>query len=287
MRATGGRVIRRFVLRTRTVHKKSLCVEVRIGRWRGALVAVKIFHDMLQGDYYRTLFYREMEICARVHHPNIVSICGVTTVDDTPLRIISDLLEGSLCDVITAAPFYGGALTLREKTDLGIGFLAGISYLHELHAPILHGDIRSVNILVTATMETQVGDLGSARFAGTSLSAGPHSPEYISPERSRSHVNTAEADIYSSGVTLAELMTCKEPNKEERHTQVGMIQHEGIRDLCLQMIDDMPTERPKAHACLKVLQVVCSTLEYKGCPPKRLVRGKAHGHGRVILAKQT
>ena len=245
---------------------------------------MKIFHDILEGNRYRTLFHREMEICASVRHPNVVSVCGVTTAYEMPLRIISDLLEGSLCDVITATPFVGGELTLKEKIDLGIGFVAGLSYLHRLlPTPILHGDIRSTNVLVTATMEAQVGDLGSARFADASLSAGPHSPEYIAPERNEVHGNTAKADVYSSGVTLAELMTCKEPNQKERHSQMGMIRHDEIRDLCLQMIDDTPAKRPEADACLEVLQAVCSTSEYKGCPPKRLVRGKAHGHGRVIL----
>ena len=287
-RTTRERIIRRLVLvrqlYIRNNNETLPRVEVRIGRWRGALVAVKIFHDILEGDRYRTLFHREMEICASVRHPNVVSVCGVTTAYEMPLRIISDLLEGSLCDVITATPFVGGELTLKEKIDLGIGFVAGLSYLHRLlPTPILHGDIRSTNVLVTATMEAQVGDLGSARLADASLSAGPQSPEYIAPERNEVHGNTAKADVYSSGVTLAELMTGKEPNQKERHSQMGMIRHDEIRDLCLQMIDDTPAKRPEADACLEVLQAVCSTSEYKGCPPKRLVRGKARGHGRVIL----
>ncbi|XP_065832715.1 ankyrin-3-like isoform X2 [Oscarella lobularis] len=250
--------------------------EVLMGRWCGSSVAVKTLHTMLEGDHYRTIFHREMEISKRLSHHNVVSIYGVMAVDNQPLRIITPLREGSLRDVITAAP-----LTLKEKIDLSIGFVAGVCYLHQLPTPVVHGNIRAKSILVTTTMEAEVGDLVSARFAGAS--AGLHSPECIAPEWITSHENTDKADIYSSGVTLVELMTYKKPNRKERRTQVGMIQHEEIRNLCLQMINDMPTERPKALACLEVLQVICSTPEYTECPRKRLVRGKAHGHGQVTL----
>ncbi|XP_065833120.1 uncharacterized protein [Oscarella lobularis] len=192
--------------------------KVDIGHWRGSPVAVKTFHESIKSEHYCALFRQEMEICSRIRHPNIVAICGVIIMDDTPFQIITNLLEGSLCDVIKAS-LSSKSLTLKEKVDLSLGFVAGICYLHQLRpTPVLHGDIRSTNILVTATMVAQVGDLGSARFSDASLSAGIHSVEYIAPERldGSQARNTAQADVCSLGVTLGELMTCREPIKAER-----------------------------------------------------------------------
>ena len=168
-------------------------------RWRGCNVAVKTFYDFLRVDVYRRRLEQEISICSKVHHPNVVSLLGVITQDDIPLRILSELLEASLSDVIVAS---GGSLFLREQVDVAVGCSAGICYLHDLE--ILHGDIRSTNVVVTALMEAKLCDLGAARLAEvSSLSAGPMSPDYVAPERLKpaGNQNTKMADVYSLGVT--------------------------------------------------------------------------------------
>ena len=116
-----------------------------MGYWRGQAVAVKSFFDFLDSDYYLALFQQEIAICSRVRHPNIVSFYGATTMDGTPMRIVTRLLEGSLSDVIQAARLSGQLLSLREKIDLAADCTSGISYLHQVICPmpIVHGDIRS------------------------------------------------------------------------------------------------------------------------------------------------
>ena len=118
----------------------SLYLEVKVGFWRGCKVAVKMCHELLNTAYYLDLFKQEMAVNCRIRHPNIVALCGVTTVDGLPLRIITQLLEGCLRDVINAS--FARPLSLRERVDLAIGFTSAISYLHSLTPrPVLHGDI--------------------------------------------------------------------------------------------------------------------------------------------------
>ena len=117
---------------------------------------------------------------------------GAITQDDVPLRIVTELLEASLYDVIVAVD---GRLSLREQVDVSVGCSSGVFYLHSLD--ILHGDIRSTNVGLTSLMEAKICDLGAVRFAdASSLSAGPMSPEYVAPKRLHAgEHNTKTADI--------------------------------------------------------------------------------------------
>ncbi|XP_065845344.1 ubiquitin carboxyl-terminal hydrolase 15-like [Oscarella lobularis] len=258
--------------------------EVRVGYWRGCRVAVKTFYDFLRVDKYLNRLEQEISICRHAHHPNVVSLLGAITEDGIPLSILSELLEGSLSDVIEAAD---GKLTLREQIDVAVGCSAGVGYLHGLN--VLHGDIRSSNVVVTSLMEAKICDLGAARFAEhSSLSAGPMSPNYIAPERLEvNQRNTKMADVYSLGVTFIELMTGREPAPMKRMTQATSIRHALMRKLSLGMVKQVPRERLLIGECLAQLTAVQkSDEEYQRCPAKRMVKGKVYGGGKVHLVKE-
>ncbi|XP_065845347.1 uncharacterized protein [Oscarella lobularis] len=255
--------------------------DVRVGRWLGCNVAVKTFYDFLRVDVYLRRLEQEISICSKVHHPNVVSLLGVITQDGIPLRIISELLEASLSDIIVAAD---GPLLLREQVDIAIGCSSGICYLHGLG--ILHGDIRSTNVVVTSVMEAKICDLGAARFSEiNSLSAGPMSPPYVAPERSEpGQHNTKIADVYSLGVTFIELMTGEQPAPRKRMAQATSVRHPIIKRLGLAMVDLNLSKRPSAADCLARLEVIQkSDEEYKSCPAKRMVKGRMHGGEKVEL----
>ena len=252
-----------------------------MGRWRGCNVAVKTFYEFLRVDVYLRRLEQEISICSQVHHPNVVSLLGVITQDDIPLRIISELLEASLSDIIVAA---NKRLSLREQVDVAMGCSSGIGYLHGLD--ILHGDIRSTNVVVSSVMEAKVCDLGAARFSEvSSLSSGPMSPDYVAPERLEpGQHNTRMADVYSLGVTFIELMTGEKPATTKRMAQGTSVRHRIIKRLGLQMIDTDRSKRPSAGECLARLEVIQESDEdYKSCPAKRMVKGKMHGGEKVEL----
>ncbi|XP_065838884.1 ankyrin-3-like isoform X2 [Oscarella lobularis] len=262
--------------------------EVKVGYWRGCPVAVKTFYECLDTDYYLDLFKQEIAICTRARHPNIVFLCGVTTVNDTPLRIVTELLEGSLSDVIKASVRCKQLLSLREQIDLASGMTAGIGYLHQLGPDgILHGDIRSTNIVVTSLMEAKICDLGAARFTQVSLSAGPLSPEYLAPERSpgkgQGMHNTKMADVYSLGVTLIELMIGQHPVVSRRFEHASRVAHPDVKTICRRMIEVDRSARPSADDCLAVLERIQESRAYKECVARRMVKGKMHGEGQVSL----
>ena len=260
-----------------------------MGYWRGCPVAVKMFYEFLNTDYHLRLFQQEIAVCVRARHPNVVFLCGVTTENSIPFRIITELLEGSLSDVIKAALRSEWPLSLREKIDIALGTTAGITYLHQLGPDgILHGDIRSSNVVITSLMEAKVCDLGAARLAEMSLSAGPLSPQYLAPERKPEkrpggEHNTKMADVCSLGVTLVELMTAELPVASYRFEQASKVRHVAVKKMCREMICIEPKARPAAAECLVLLERVQESEEYDRCYPKRMVKGRLHGEDQVDL----
>ena len=257
-------------------------LEVRVGHWRGRQVAVKTFHELLRVNDYRNRIEHEISICHHVRHPNVISLLGIITQDGFPYSILSELLEGSLSDVIKAAD---RKLTLREQLDVAVGCSAGVSYLHGEN--ILHGDIRSTNVVLTSLMQAKLCDLGASRFASHPLrSMGPMSPNYLAPERFSEH-NTKMADVFSLGVTFIEIMTGQDPDPGKRMVQSRSIHHGLIRGLAAEMVNRTPRARPLIGKCLSdLIAIQESDQEYRRCPSKRIVRGKVHGGGRVHLVEQ-
>ena len=262
-----------------------------MGYWRGCFVAVETFCEMLRTKYHVALFKQEVAVSRELRHPNVTVMYGVTLVDGRPLQIITELLEGSLIDVIIAALRCKQFLSLREQIDIALGITAGISYLHQLGpVGVLHGNIRASKILITSLMEAKVKSCGTNSFADSDLDAGPVSPNYLAPERyperSTIQANTTMADVYSMGVTLIELMTGQQPVASCRFQQASDVRHPLVKRLCYEMVTIDPELRPAAYECFKVLEKVHKSDEYNKCPPKRMVKGKLHGEETVTLTTE-
>ncbi|XP_062505649.1 uncharacterized protein LOC134182270 [Corticium candelabrum] len=265
--------------------------EVGVGMWSGVAVAVKTFYEepVRVTDFNISLIRREVSVSSRVHHPNVVSICGAIVKNRVPLRIVMELLEGSLKDVINAA-IESRYLSMREQVDIAVGCLCGVMYLHQLQPALLHGDIRSTNIRISKTMEAKIGDLGSCRFSNESLSVGPLSPEYIAPERvvegrAVSPPNTTQADMYSLGVTFVELFTGVATERKVRERQFQAVPYVPLQDICYAMAEENPCGRISAAAALIQVNAVKQNDEYTLCPPKRMVKGKKCKEDKVTLVE--
>ncbi|XP_062505307.1 uncharacterized protein LOC134182013 isoform X2 [Corticium candelabrum] len=265
--------------------------EVGVGMWSGVGVAVKTFHEEpVRVDELNISFIRrEVSVSSHVHHPNVVSICGAIIENEVPLRIVMELLEGSLKDVIKAA-LRSRYLSMREQVDIAVGCLCGVMYLHQLQPALLHGDIRSTNILISKTMQAKIGDLGSCRFSNESLSVGPLSPQYIAPERvvegrAVTPYNTTHADMYSLGVTFVELFTGVGAERKLRERQFRAVPYVPLQDICYAMAEENSHDRISAAAALMQVNAVKQNVEYTLCPPKRMVRGKKRKEDKVTLVE--
>jgi len=195
-------------LRTGKLLGKGSQGEVFQGTWITSEVAVKKV-DVGQVDpEIIDEFCQEADIMRRLRHPNLTLFLGVS-VKHPHLAIVTEIVKkGSLFDLLKDD---SQPLTWKRCLQLSLDIAQGMQYLHEHSPPIIHRDLKSLNILVDANWRAKVADFGMTRFhhEGTMTQCG--SPLWMSPEMIRNDPYDEKADVYSFGIVLWELYTKKIP----------------------------------------------------------------------------
>lgn len=165
----------------------------------------------------RRRFDREVEVAARLRHPNVVSVFESGETADGSRYVAMEFVEGLPLDryLRERTPAPG-----RERTAavlrLFVQIASGVAAAHA--AGVIHRDLKPSNIMVDADGVPRVLDFGLARpiddrpdtththeFAGT--------PAYAAPEQfagDGSAIGTA-TDVYSLGVLLYSALTGRHP----------------------------------------------------------------------------
>ena len=169
-------------------------------------VALKVLAEHLAGNAeFRDRFLREARIAARLHHPHLVRTFDVTEHDGLPC-IVMELLPGGT--------LVGGSLTREEAAQVA----DALAYAHG--RGVVHRDLKPANLLRGQNGEVKIGDFGIARAAEETMltDAGTvlGTLRYLSPEQAAGTAVGPEADVYSLGVVLQELLAEPDPALVER-----------------------------------------------------------------------
>mmetsp|Transcript_28581 Transcript_28581/g.69257 ORF Transcript_28581/g.69257 Transcript_28581/m.69257 type:complete len:423 (+) Transcript_28581:873-2141(+) len=85
----------------------------------------------------------------------------------------------------------------------------GIRFLHSSNPPLIHGDLKSGNILIDSKFRAKLADFGMVK---RSQSVATGTPLWMAPELlCEESPNTTKTDMYSVGVILNEIVSRKEP----------------------------------------------------------------------------
>lgn len=77
----------------------------------------------------------------------------------------------------------------------------GMAYLHSMKPPIIHRDLKSMNILVSSTWGAKVSDFGLSREKSVDETMSvTGTPLWLPPEMIRGERYTEKADVYSFGI---------------------------------------------------------------------------------------
>ena len=216
--------------------------EVKVAKFRGLRVAAKCLHEVILSPYNISVFTREMEIAARVRHPNLLQFIGATR-EGTPI-ILSELMPTSLRKELETGPLpYPAVLTISQD------IACGLNYLHLFKPdPILHRDVSTANVLLTRgdySWRAKVSDYGSANLQPMiGRTVNPGNPVYSAPEAGVPRDHSPAMDVYSYGVVLIEMMICRIPEVAQRQLHINSIRRQAFKALIKRCLKENLRERP-------------------------------------------
>ena len=172
------------------------------------LVALKVISPEVEvTDELRARFFREAQACAKLSHPNIVTVYDMGE-DEGRLFIVMELLDGEELRNIIAQ---GKALPLEDKLSIIEQMCTGLHYAHQ--KGIIHRDIKPGNIMVLRDGQVKVLDFGIAQIqtntvglTRTGLIMG--TLKYIAPEQVHG-IASHRSDIFSVGSVSYELLSSR------------------------------------------------------------------------------
>jgi serine/threonine protein kinase len=230
----------------------------------GRKVAIKVLNPQLQAtqrQLFEKHFIQEARAAGRLNHPNIVTVYDADKTGDL-LFIVMEYLEGQeLREMLSA----GHQFSYKQIADM-VGRIANaLDYAHE--NGVIHRDIKPANIFISGHSTPKVLDFGiaSASRQLTDLDAtlGQDqlserrllgTPNYMSPEQTRSEELDARTDIFSLGVVLYQLLCGQLPFKgNDVHSLLHAIAHSPA----------IPPQEIKADVPLRLARIAAKALAKK------------------------
>lgn len=188
--------------------------------------AVKLVKPGMNSQEILRRFRLEREVLSGLDHPNIARLIdGGSTPDGLPY-LVMEYVEGTPIDQYCESR----QISITDRLKLFRQVCAAVQYAHQ-HL-VVHRDIKTGNILVTADGVPKLLDFGIAKLLHSqfsTLSASETRPDmrpmtldYASPEQVRGEPITTATDIYSLGVLLYKLLTGKFPYGPDVRSQAAM-----------------------------------------------------------------
>jgi serine/threonine-protein kinase len=163
------------------------------------------------GPEERRRFFREAEALAGLRHANLVQVHDVGDHDGRPYFTMEYVDGGSLAQKLTGTP-----QCVRHAAALVATLAEAMQVAHQ--GGIVHRDLKSANVLLTADSTPKIADFGVARRleggAGLTHSGVPvGTPSYMAPEQARGQTRAIgpAVDVYALGAILYELLTGRPP----------------------------------------------------------------------------
>ncbi len=176
----------------------------------GEIVAIKTLLAPDQpGSDEETRLLREVQICRRISHPNVVRVYDLGRFAGG-LFVTMEYIEGRVLDELIEKE---APLSFARVRFLLVEIAAG---LHEAHTQgVVHRDLKPSNVLVTSG-RVKILDFGIASMSGlgarlTQSGFAMGSPMYMSPDQILGRELDGRSDLYALGVLAYALIAGREP----------------------------------------------------------------------------
>ncbi|TMW55082.1 hypothetical protein Poli38472_013844 [Pythium oligandrum] len=105
----------------------------------------------------------EIRMCVKLDHPKIVEFVGISWSSLMDIAVVIEFMAGG--DLATALQtqdsanpqhWFESSAMLKSKTFLALDMIEALVYLHSFASPIIHRDLKSRNVLLTADGEAKL-----------------------------------------------------------------------------------------------------------------------------------
>uniref|UniRef100_A0A1B6HCD9 Protein kinase domain-containing protein n=1 Tax=Homalodisca liturata TaxID=320908 RepID=A0A1B6HCD9_9HEMI len=176
--------------------------------------ALKKVNRQHEASQFQDRLVSEAKILQELKHPNIVGFRGFSKTDDGRQVLAMEVCNESLGNLIEESAENGETRFQPDKILTVIaGIAKGLQYLHE-EKELLHGDIKSHNVLIKGNFEEiKLCDFGvSLPLRTASVEDYVGTGAWSAPETLDEGPLTDRADIFSLGLMIWEMLTLRTPN---------------------------------------------------------------------------
>jgi len=204
--------------------------EVFRATYRGTDVAVKVLKNM-KGNEAEKLkeLRRELGALLLLRHPNLVLFIGVGTNSTGAVCFLTEYCSGgALFNLLHDPPLI--PLSWKQRCRIALDIAKGMNCLHSYKPPILHRDLKSLNLLLVDQVKNEsdpvvvkITDFGLARFQALDqhMTGAAGTFHWMAPEVIMNQPYTIKADVYSYGIVLWEILTRRKPYEGINPTMIG------------------------------------------------------------------
>ncbi|KAG8993054.1 hypothetical protein FRB90_000802 [Tulasnella sp. 427] len=165
---------------------------------------------------------RELNIWAKIDHPNIVKLIGYYLDDkyQSPLLISELMINGNVLSYIRRYNPH-----IQQRISFARGITAGLACLHRFDPAVCHADLKPENVLIDLQMNAVLCDFGLSSFVSSENSPGlatsttvKGTQRYMPPEyhldETGGYTHSLESDVWAWGCTVFEVLTGLVPYAE-------------------------------------------------------------------------
>ena len=202
-------------------------------------------------------FGKEMLILSQINHKNIVKLLGCCLEVEVPILVYEFVPNGTLFELIHGK---NRALQISFSTLLRIANEAaeGLNFLHSYASPpIIHGDVKSSNILLDDNYMAKVSDFGASILAPSDkeqfVTMVQGTCGYLDPEYMQTCQLTDKSDVYSFGVILLEILTGQLPLKLDGSEKAKSLSLIFLSAMKTNNLDDVLMSHVKGQESMELL----------------------------------
>lgn len=167
------------------------------GLLNGSPCAVKMMSRSAFNEDQMARFIHEILLIGSIHHPNVVRFLGCAWEAPNVMLIVElcdrgaveALLRNRSIALDWASPCMGIAIDVAKA----------LVYLHAQSPPTIHRDVKTLNVLLTATSRAKLSDFGESRTLTTETMTRVGTFNWSSPEMLSGDVYDERTDVYSFG----------------------------------------------------------------------------------------